>query len=68
MNTTFRFIVLVPGAILLAAIAVFGLGFAGLSVPSISAAALLIGMPLALIAWTLRDHRKRRPIRDDRNA
>jgi hypothetical protein len=68
MNTIVRLIILVPGAVLLTAIGLFGLGFAGLSIPSVAAAALLIGTPVALIVWTLRDHHKRGRVRNDLNA
>ena len=65
-TTIFRLLVLVPGALLLAVIGWLGLGFAGLSLPSVAGAVLLISAPIALIAWTVFDHRKRARARNDK--
>ncbi len=67
-HTIFRLVILFPAAVLLIAIGVLGLRLAGLSVTSASLAALVICTPLALIGWTLVDHRRRTHERNDSDA
>ena len=67
-NTIFRLIVIIPGALLLIAVAIGGLGFAGLTLSSAALAVLLIGTAVAMIVWVFADHRRRARSRDNFSA
>jgi ABC-type bacteriocin/lantibiotic exporter with double-glycine peptidase domain len=57
--TFIRLLVLIPAALLMALLGMLAIGFAGWSFFSVPLAALFVGWPIALIIWTIRDHRKR---------
>lgn len=59
MNTAIRLLVFIPAAPICAVLAFLGMGFAGLNVASVTLAIVITITPIALIAWTLTDHRKR---------
>lgn len=59
MNTALRLLVLIPAAAISAVVAFLSFGFGGLHVGSIVLAIVIAGTPLALIAWTIADYRKR---------
>lgn len=59
VNTEIRLLVLIPAAVICVVIAFLGLGFGGLNVKSMMLTIVVAGTPLALIAWTISDHRKR---------
>ena len=61
MNTAIRLFVLIPAAIVSALIGILGLGFGGLTIRSVGLSVAIGGTPIALIAWTILDYRKRHP-------
>ena len=60
MNTIARLVVLVPAAVMMAFLALFTLALAPLDWRTSLIAMALIIWPLALIVWTLANHRNRR--------
>lgn len=59
VNTALRLFVLIPAAAICVAVAFLAFGFGGLNIGSSAMAIVIAGTPLALIAWTVADYRKR---------
>jgi hypothetical protein len=60
MHTAFRLLVFMPAAVFAVVIGLLGVGFAGGALPSLLLFALIVALPIGLIAWTIRDARRRR--------
>ncbi len=68
INTVFRLIIFIPAALVFAVLGVLTLESEEYGVRASLTFALMAALPVALIAWTLLDHRKRAGAKDDLNA
>ncbi|MCB2044776.1 MAG: hypothetical protein H6915_05510 [Novosphingobium sp.] len=64
MNTFIRLLVLIPATIFVTLTALLGIGFAGPNFLSFLAAFAIVAVPAGLIVWTIRDHFKRKALKD----
>ena len=60
MNTIIRLVVLIPATIFAFLMAWVGVGFSGLTPLSILVALMFVGVPSALLVWTIKDHSARK--------
>ena len=68
INTVFRLVILIPAALVCSFAALTILEAGGMGVGPAVVSAAIAAAAVALIAWTIADHRKRAHAKDDLNA